>query len=57
MERKWNRRVEPKMLSSYERKRSAWLNILHQNDMERLDYEPVDVSKLFRSDGMIHLYR
>lgn len=57
MKSKWNRYLEPKKLSNMERKRTAWSYIKHQNDFERIDYDPVDIRTLFRPDGMIHLCR
>lgn len=56
METKWNkpRKDYNDKLPMNEQKRKGFLRSVHQNDYTKLIYSPVDISSLFRSDGMIH---
>lgn len=57
MKKNWNKNIIQKHLTREEQRRQYYGFVAHQNDYGTLDYNPVDVKRLFRSDGLIHMYR
>lgn len=57
MKNKWNKYIEPKRIPRSDFMKKYLGNIRYQNAYQKIDYEPVDINRLFRSDGMIHVCR